>query len=421
MLLTTTTGYQTRQFVQAAQSIGVSVVIGSDRCHRLEDPWQDGALPLRFENPSEAAARVVDYGRATPLQGMVALGDCTPPTAARASTALGLPFHPPEAADTCRDKYLSRRKLARAGLPVPAFARYPVDADPARLNHSDHRAVGFPCVLKPLSLSASRGVIRADHPAEFVAAFERIRRLLRSPEVRILRQESSEFIQAEQYIEGDEFAIEGVVDRGRFRILAVFDKPDPLAGPYFTETLYVTPSRLDPAKQQLIATTLARAVESLGLYHGPVHAEARLNARGVWLLEVAARPIGGLCSRALRFQSPGLGANVSLEELLIRFALDERIDEIRREEPASGVMMIPVLEEGILERVEGIEEAQRVPGIGEIILSARPTERLVPWPEGSSYPGFIFARGPSPEFVEDALRKAYRRLRFVLTAALPIL
>jgi biotin carboxylase len=421
LLLTTTTGYQTRQFVEAAKGIGVSVVFGSDRCHRLDDPWQDGALPLKFEEPSEAARKIVEYARAQPIDGIVAVSDCTPPTAARACRQLGLPFHSPQAADACRNKYLSRRTLAEAGLRVPAFVRYPLASGPFALMNSGAPPVGFPCVLKPLALSASRGVIRADDPTEFVAAFKRIRALLRSPEVQILRQESSDFIQAEEYVEGAEFALEAIVERGQLKMLAFFDKPDALNGPYFAETIYVTPSRLDPVVQRRAAATLARAVEALGLYHGPLHAELRINSGGIWLLEVAARPIGGLCSRALRFRSPAHKGNVSLEELLIRLALGENIQGIERETAASGVMMIPVTEEGILEKIEGLEDARRVRGIEEIVLTARPAEKLVPWPEGSSYPGFIFARSDSPEGVERSLRKAHAHVRFVLTPALPVI
>jgi formate-dependent phosphoribosylglycinamide formyltransferase (GAR transformylase) len=421
LLLTTTTGYQTRQFTEAALKAGAEVVLGSDRCHRLDDPWRDGALALPFGEPEEAARRIVEYAQAAPLQGIVALGDCTPPAAARACRKLALPFHSPESADVCRDKHRSRRRLARAGLGVPDFICYPLGDDPLAIAPSGSPPCGFPCVLKPLALSASRGVIRADGPEEFTAAFERIRKLLRSPEVRVMRQPTSDFIQVEKYIEGEEFAVEAVMDRGRLRILAVFDKPDPLTGPYFAEGIYVTPSRQAPETLSRLTESVARAAGALGLSHGPLHAEVRINPQGVWFLEVAARPIGGLCSRALRFTSSNLPGRLSLEELIVRLATGEEIEPLERERAASGVMMIPVAEEGILEGVEGLEQARAVPGVEEIILTARPPQKLVPWPEGSSYPGFIFARGESPEVVVRALRAAHRKLRFVLSPALPVL
>ena len=331
LLLCTTTGYQSRAFVEAAEKLGLAVVFATDRCHVLEDPWQDGALPLRFEDPEAGAQKIAEYARTNPVAALVPIGDRPTSSAARACRALGLLSHPPEAADACRDKYRSRERLRQAGLNVPGFSRFPVDADPRRLLAADAVPLPPPWVLKPLALSASRGVIRADATEEFVRAFERIRALLRTPEVGVLREETSHFIQVESYVEGAEIAVEGIVDRGRLRILAIFDKPDPLVGPFFEETIYVTPSRLAAETQQHVIQTLGRAVQALGLHHGPLHAELRINREGVWVIEVAARPIGGLCSRALQFRIPLVDDNVSLEELLIRLALGQDVSRIYRE------------------------------------------------------------------------------------------
>src|SRR5512143_4151397 len=218
LLLTTTTGYQTREFARAAEKLGLEVVFGSDRCHKLDDPWRDGALPLKFEKPDEAARSIVELARSKPLAAIVALGDGTPPAAARACRELGLPGQPPEAADICRDKYRSREILDGFGLNIPAFTRFPLDADPQEIIAGGDPPTGFPCVLKPVALSASRGVIRADDAEQFVAAFERIRALLQSPEVRAMRQATSEFIQVERYVDGTEVAVEGLVDRGELRV-----------------------------------------------------------------------------------------------------------------------------------------------------------------------------------------------------------
>ncbi len=421
LILCTTTGYQTRAFVEAAERLGLSMVFGTDRCHVLEDPWRDGALPLRFENPEESAGQIVEYARSNPLSAIVALGDRPTPAAARAAKALALPHHPPEAADACRDKYLSRERLRAAGLNVPAFVRFPLDAEPRALLASGAIPVGFPCVLKPLALSASRGVIRADNSQDFVNAFERIRTLLRTPEVQVMREETSKFIQVEAYVDGQEIAVEGLVDHGRLKVLAIFDKPDPLTGPFFEETVYVTPSRLSSQAQTQVAETLEKAVRALGLYHGPLHAELRINSKGIWALEVAARAIGGLCSRALRFHSPSVPEEISLEELIIRLALGMDVQAICREQPAAGVMMIPIPGAGIFQKVEGVEQARDTPGVEEIRITVKPSEKLVPLPEGSSYLGFIFARGESPEFVEEALRCAHQELRFVVSSALPVI
>lgn len=413
LLLCTTTGYQTRAFVEAAEKIGLEVTFGSDRCHVLDDPWQDGALALRFEDPKRSAQKICEFAQTTPVHAIVSIGDRPAPTGAQACQALDLLGHPPAAAETCRDKYLSRARLRSVGLRVPEFRRFAVESDPQQLLLE--QKIRFPCVLKPLALSASRGVIRADTPAEFVRAFARIRRLLQGPDVGVLRDTASEFLQVENYIEGVEIAVEGLMDRGRLKVLAIFDKPDPLVGPFFEETIYVTPSRLDAKLQSEIAKVLQDAAEALGLYHGPLHAELRINSKGMWILEIAARPIGGLCARALRF-----GDRISLEELIIRHALGEIVTHLEREKASSGVMMIPIPQEGIYEGVEHVAEAEGVPGIESIEITAKPQQKLVPLPEGSSYLGFIFARGKSPELVENALRQAHAKLHFFISTTLPV-
>lgn len=439
LILATTTGYQTQAFVEAARKLGLNVVFGTDRCHVLEDPWRDGALSLRFENPGTSAEQIVKFARRNRVDAVVALGDRPTVTAARACQALGLAHHPPEAVNACRDKHRSRALLRAGGVNVPAFTRHLVSDNPHRLLAQGAPTVGFPCVLKPLALSGSRGVIRADSPGEFVVAFQRICDLLRSPQVQVLREDQSQFIQVEAYVEGGEVAVEALVERGQMKVLAIFDKPDPLVGPYFEETLYVTPSRLRPDAQAAVTDALAEAVRVLGLFHGPVHAEFRLRpdqpkgdgspcasewAPGagvrVWVLEVAARSIGGLCSRALRFCSSALGTGMSLEEVLIHLALGTDVRDVRREQAASGVMMIPIPQEGVYQDVEGVEEALMTPGLEDIVITAKSAQRLVPLPEGSSYLGFIFARGASPEFVEAGLRQAHEKLRFAISPALPV-
>ena len=256
-------------------------------------------------------------------------------------------------------------------------------------------------MLKPLDLSASRGVIRANGEAEFVAAFHRIGKMTHG------------WLQVESYIPGREFAVEGLVNEGRVQPLAIFDKPDPLEGPFFEETLYVTPSRQAAAAQAALIATTEEAVRALGLWHGPFHAELRYNREGAWMLEVAARPIGGLCARALRFQG-----GMPLEELILRHAIGEDVSRASLQGPASGVMMIPIPHAGIYQSVDGVAEAKAVPGIEDVVMTAERGHRLVPLPEGASYLGFIFARGPEPAAVEAALREAHGRLRFTVNAVL---
>ncbi|SRR5579885_1261511 len=411
LLLSTTTGYQAQAFRDAARKIGASLVLASDRCHVLEDPWHDGAIPVRFENPEESAQKILEFARANPIQGLTAIGDPPTLTAALVARELSLSYHPVEAVETCRDKFKMRELCRAAGLPLPWYRRWRANEDPAAIAG----AVPFPCVLKPLGLSASRGVIRADSAAEFQAAFRRIAALLRSPEIRRRREESAEWIQVESYIPGCEVAVEGILTHGRLRVLAVFDKPDPLEGPYFEETIYVTPSRLTGATLEAIHSSLQAAVDAVELRHGPLHAELRVNDGGAWVLEMAARPIGGLCARALRF-----GGGVGLEELILRHALGEPVEDLPREKASSGVMMIPIPREGFLEKVENVPEAEAVPGIEDVEITAKERQKLIPLPEGASYLGFLFARAESSELVEAALREAHGKLRFVISPSLPV-
>ncbi len=412
LILASKLGYQTRSFAEAAKKLGVEVVFGTDRCHQLEDPWADGALPLHFEQPEQAAQSVVAQAQATPFAALLALGDRPTVTAAYAARALEITYNSPGSVEACRSKLRQREILRAAGLPVPEFFAFGRNEALTKVL----RQVTFPCVVKPLSLAASQGVIRANNAEEFTAAVARIRALLESPEIQVTREPDLDRLLVERYIPGAEVAVEGLLEHGRLRVLAIFDKPDPLEGPYFEETIYVTPSRLPAETLARIADCAARSIRALGLTYGPVHAEFRVNDDGPWIVEAAPRPIGGLCSRALRFGPD----RILLEELLVRHALGMEGSDLPRESDASGVMMIPVPESGVLERVEGQEEAFAVPGIEDLRITARLRDFIAAWPEGSSYLGFIFARGASPETVEAALRAAHVRLRFVLTPRLPV-
>ncbi len=410
LLVAATTGYQTRMFAEAAGRLGVACTLATDRCRSLDDPWWDGAIPVRFDKPAEAARLAVLVGRGA-FDGVVALGDAPAVLAAELAERIGVPFHSAAGARAAHDKHRMRQLFEQAGLAVPAYRRVPVSCDVERAAGESR----YPCVLKPLGLSASRGVIRADTPEEFRAAFRRIVKILESAASRRRGAEESH-IQIEDYIPGQEFALEAIVTAGRLQALALFDKPEPLEGPYFEETIYVTPSRREAETVQAIIRTTEQAVSALGLVHGPVHAEMRVNERGVWMLEVAARPIGGLCAKALRFTG-----GMPLEELILRHALGEDVCSLQREDPASGVMMIPIPRAGIFQAVKGTEEAARVKGICGVEITAKAGQRLEPLPEGHSYLGFLFARAETPEQVEWALRRAHAVLEFEITAALPVI
>jgi predicted ATP-grasp superfamily ATP-dependent carboligase len=412
LLLASKLGYQTRSFAEAARRLGTEVLIGSDRCHQLEDPWADGALPLRFDQPEESARRVAEAARERPVGAILALGDRQTLTAAYAARLLGLRYNSPESVENCRSKLRQREVLREAGLPVPEFFSFRLTQPLSEVLPR----VAFPCVIKPLRLAASQGVIRADNAAEFAAAVERIARLLASPEVVVMGEPDLDRLLAERYLPGAEVALEGLLEAGRLRILAMFDKPDPLTGPYFEESIYVTPSGLPGEMQARIRDCAAGAVRALGLSDGPVHAEFRVNDAGPWVLEAAPRPIGGLCSRALRFGPE----RIFLEELLVRHALSLPGADLPREALAAGVMMIPVPASGVLEGVEGIDEAAAVPGMDDVQITARLHDFIAAWPEGSAYLGFLFARAETPGAVETALRRAHAALRFTLMPRLAV-
>ena len=411
LILSTTTGYQVRSFGEAASRTGIELMFATDRCHRLDDPWRDAAVPVRFHEEDASLQAILDAARTRPIDGVIAVGDRPVVLAARAARALGIRGNPPDAAAASINKQLARVSFAAAGLPVPWF----FEADVTSRIADDPR-VRYPCVVKPLGLSGSRGVIRANTPAELDLAIARLRALLSRKDVRAIRTGLEGAILVEGFIEGREFAIEGVMTEGVFRAFAIFDKPDPLDGPFFEETIYVTPSDLPPTGQQSMIDQVGRAARSLGLAHGPVHAECRVSARGTFMLEVAARPIGGLCSKALRFTARGESGEASLEDVLLRHALGEDVSRYAREPRASGVMMMPIPIRGMLKRVHGIDAAAAVPGIEEVRTTAKPHQLLEPLPEGASYLGFIFARGPDSPMVIGALRDAHARLRFEITA-----
>jgi biotin carboxylase len=343
---------------------------------------------------------------------VIALGDRATSTAAYTARALGFAYNSPQSVENCRSKLRQREVLRDAGLPVPAFFSFKLDKRVEKILPR----VQFPCVVKPLRRAASQGVIRANAPEEFQAAVERIRKLLESPEVQVEREPESDRLLVERYIAGSEVSVEGLLTRGKLRILAIFDKPDPLEGPYFEETIYVAPSRLPDEMYDRVIDCAEKTVAALGLTHGPVHAEFRVNDEGPWVLEAAARPIGGLCARAVRFGQQ----RSTLEELLVRHALGMSGTDVDREEDASGVMMIPVPKSGVLERMEGEEQARATAGIEDVQITARVHDFIAAWPDGSSYLGFIFARGKSPQEVESALRQAHGQLKFEITERLPV-
>ena len=428
LLFATTTGYQTRAFEQAAAALNIDLLYVTDRCHLLDDPWRDRAVPVRYEDEDASLAEVLAALNGKPhgaIGGVIAVGDRPTVLAARVARELRLPWHGIHGVRVSRSKLMTRGRLIAADLPVPWFFSTPLDTSVVDIAGR----LRFPCVVKPLGLSGSRGVMRANSVEELEAALVRLRELLMRPEIRTLREPMNDEVLVEGFIEGREYALEGVLEEGALRVLAIFDKPDPLDGPFFEETIYVTPTTLPEYDAgamgslpgaRTMAATVAHAAAAMGLRHGPIHAECRVNDAGVFVLEIAARPIGGLCARALRFATLASDGHerdgITLEELLLRQATGGSLDAYGREARASAVMMIPIPRRGFFKSVTGVQEAARVEGIEDVVITAKPDQLIEPLPEGASYLGFIFARAEEPEDAVAAIRAAHAQLQFRIDA-----
>jgi len=408
LLLLPNTTYRSKDFLAAAGRLQVDIVAASETSNALMRHHPGNFLTLRFRDPEACVRAVRDFHRKHPIDAVIPVDDDTAVTAAALGEALSLKHNSIDSALAARDKHKLSELLQLGGVAAPHSRLFSTTENPADLA----REMEFPCVLKPLFLSASRGVIRANTPAEFVAAWHRIRLILDDRAVKARGGAAARHILIQEFIPGPEFALEGLLSKGLLRTLALFDKPDPLDGPFFEETIYITPSRHIPSEQQAIAGCVAQGAQALGLREGPIHAEVRLSPRGPVLIELAARSIGGLCSRTLRF-----GTGLSLEDLILRHALDMPVEDTVRESQAAGVMMIPIPRKGILQEIRGLEEARAIPAIEQVTITATLGKPIIPLPEGSSYLGFVFSRAGTPELAESALRSAHRQLEIVIDPA----
>jgi len=400
LLVAPTNSYRTYAYIEAARRLGVDLVLASEGRHALVGAEVAG-VQVDLHDP-QAVDRLVAQARQRPFAGVVATDDASVVLTSRVAQALGLPHNPPSAARLSRRKDLARAHLQASGLPVPVHWRIDLGAP----LEPQLQALMYPCVIKPVALAGSRGVIRADDPRQAAGVCGRIRRILDREKPG--DPEERRYLLAERFIPGPEVALEGLLKDGELQLLALFDKPDPLNGPFFEETYYISPSRLAPALQAHIRRRVAEACRAYGLREGPVHAEVRVWQDEAWIMEVASRTIGGECARLLRS-----GTGFGLEELVMARAMGEPLS-LSAPEQAAGVLMIPIPKAGILRRVEGVLAARRVPGVEDLEISLREGYELVPLPEGSRYLGFIFARGADPEAVERALRAAHRELKVVV-------
>jgi biotin carboxylase len=392
--------YRADEYIRAARKLGLEPVCALDPSYGL--PEEEACyLPVSFQNPECAAGALADYAWGQPVRAVVSVDDGGALVASLTCRALGLPHNPVEAIETTHNKFAMRVLMARACVPGPNFSLHRVCENPARLAEQ----VRYPVVLKPLYLSGSRGVIRADDSNQFVSAFGRIARLLQQPDT----GPEPKSLLIEDYIPGAEVSLDGVLEEGRLRVLAIYDKPDPLEGPYFEETMCVTPSRFAEDVQGRIVECAQRAAQAVGLKVGPVHVEMRVDGGEPRMLELAARTMGGYCTRALPFEG-----SRTVEELVLSQAAGLETGGFVPSPGAHGVMMIPIPGEGLYRGVEGVEEAEAVEGVTGVMMTTTPGAEITPLPEGDKYVGFIFASGGTPEYVEDALRKAHRLLKFDL-------
>ncbi|HJO04594.1 MAG TPA: ATP-grasp domain-containing protein [Acidobacteriota bacterium] len=404
LILIPATTYRAEALLAVAAQLGLDVVVGTNRHQALEALPGTATLTLDFADEEASRKAISAWHDKQPLAAILGPDEETTLLAASAAEDLGLAGNPPPAVAAARDKLRMRQQLATAGVPGPKFW----NALPADIETLANE-VTYPCVIKPTFLSASRGVIRANSPDELLRATARIVELLEQPDVRERRPEDADELLIESYLPGVEVAVEGLLTDGALHLLAIFDKPDPLEGPYFEETVYTTPSRLPEHEQRAAVDATETAAAALGLSHGPVHAEVRINEGQAKLLEIAPRSIGGRCGRVLRF-----GTDISLEEVVMRAALGYDVGSLMREPAAAGVMMILIPQDGTLRKVEGLTTARSVQGIVEITVSILRGQAVVPLPEGNRYLGFICARGATPSDVEASLRRAHAQLRFTI-------
>ncbi|MEO2055244.1 MAG: ATP-grasp domain-containing protein [Nitrospira sp.] len=403
LLLIPSRSYRAADFLKAAAEIGVEIITACDKRQTLEGIVPGRMLTLDFPDLERSLEKAVLFSKKYPFQAVVSADEDATVLASMISGALSLPHNPIAATAMAKDKEALRKCLLSHNVPTPSFQIYSIETDPEELAPE----IDFPLVLKPTFLSASRGVIRADNRKELIQAFLFLKKFLKDPQVKKQGGAAAEKILIEEYIPGVEVALEGLLRNKQLSCLALFDKPDPLTGPFFEETIYITPSRLPPEIQEEIIACTQKGCKALGLSEGPIHAEIRVNDKGPAIIEIAARSIGGLCSRTLRF-----GTGLSLEEIILRQALLMPIQSLKRREVATGVMMIPVPKAGVLKEVYGLEAAKKVQGIEEITITLLLGQNVIPLPEGRSYLGFIFALGETPNQVEAALREAHQKLQF---------
>ena len=400
----TTSTYRASAFLEASKKLEISTIIGTDQPDILGHLNPGSSINLDYSKNNDSKKKIIEHINKFPIHGVLAIDEETLILGAIVADSLGLICHSMESVSTTRSKYELRKVLSEDGLRNPEFKLISSEENPKLISKS----ISFPCVMKPTYLSGSRGVIRANNEKEFTNAYLRIKNILDEPEAIIRGKDEAKMLLIEEYIDGIEVAVEGIIVNGEFLPLTIFDKPEPLDGPFFEETLYVTPSRLPKSLQEKILEETKNASNAIQLTNGPVHAELRIDRNGdPWVIDIASRTIGGKCSRAIKFSD-----GITLESIILSHVLGKKLPNIVPISSSSGVMMIPIPKSGVLKEVLGKEDALAIEGIEEIEITIPLGDKIVQLPEGDRYLGFIFASSKKSDETIEILKEAHKNLKF---------
>jgi len=402
LLLSPHCSYRLAPYLKAAEKLAIDTIVASQGEYSLVSAAASG-IHINFDHP-DACGQLLKAIHDRQIKAVIGTDDRTVELAAQVSKALKLTHNEPQSIRFTRRKDLARQCLQKSSLNVPEFQICALD----KLLAGENCTPGYPVVIKPLALSGSRGVIRANNPTELIAAAQRLHAILDE----VTNEDEKQLVLVEAFIPGYEYAYEGLLNNGKLQTLTLFDKPDLMEGPYFEETYYITPSRLASEQQAAIQQAVETACRAYGLQQGPIHAEVKLHNNKVWFIEMASRTVGGQCARLFNYAT-----GLTLEETVLAQAVGLELDQ-QSIEYAAGVLMIPILQQGLLRRVEGLLEASKVPYIEDIEISIHEGYEIIPLPEGDSYLGFMFAKAPTPVEAEQALRTAYKKITVVTSPLL---
>ena len=405
ILIIPSASYRTGPFMNAIKKLDLKVLVISDKSQVFSGKYPDNLIIINFNHWKDKSVEISKWAKNNGLKAVIGVDEESIVLAANLSNFLNVDHNSIESVLLTKNKYLMRTELKKTGLCSPWFKIFSIYESSNKIINE----ISFPCVIKPTFLSGSRGVMRVNTKKELSEGIKTLNELLSLDELRKRAGKQSDYIMIEEYIPGKEVAIEGIVSEGKLTMLAIFDKPELLEGPTFEETIIVTPSVLTKKIQYSLLETLQIVVKALGIVKGPVHAEARINKNGNYILECASRSIGGLCSKVLEFQG-----GISLEELILRAYLGRNIEKSKLIGNARGVMMMPTEKKGILKEIGGVKDALVVNGVTDLQITVKPGEKLQPLPKGDRYLGFIFAEGNNQEFVINALKNAWSKIEIVL-------